>query len=45
MLKDPEQLSRWKSNCLEAAKALNWEKEEGIIRGIYERFHKVRSLD
>lgn len=45
MLNDPEQLSRWKSNCLEAAKALNWEKEEVVIRGIYERFRKVRGLD
>lgn len=45
MLKDPEQLNRWKSNCLEAAKEINWEKEEGVIRGIYERFRKVRGLD
>lgn len=37
MLNDPEQLSRWRSNCLEAAKEINWEKEEGVIRGIYER--------
>jgi glycosyltransferase involved in cell wall biosynthesis len=37
MLSNPEQLNRWKSNCLEAAKELNWEKEEHVIRGIYER--------
>jgi len=41
MLKDPDQLSRWRSNCLEAAKELNWEKEEDVIRWIYTDFlHK-----
>ncbi len=40
MLNDPEQLSRWKSNCLEAAKELNWEKEEDVIKGIYAGFLK-----
>jgi len=38
MLKDPDQLSHWKSNCLQAAIELNWEKEEMIIRGVYEGY-------
>ncbi|MBW6497780.1 MAG: glycosyltransferase [Bacteroidales bacterium] len=40
MLNDPDQLSRWKSNCLEAAKELNWEKEEDVTKGIYASFLK-----
>jgi len=38
MLSNPDKLSRWKSNCLEAAKELNWEKEEGVIRGVNEGY-------
>lgn len=38
MLSDPDQLSQWKSNCLQAAKELNWEKEEQVIRGIYGKY-------
>jgi glycosyltransferase involved in cell wall biosynthesis len=38
MLSDPEQLSQWKTNCLDAAKELNWENEEHAIRGIYAGF-------
>jgi glycosyltransferase involved in cell wall biosynthesis len=40
MLADREQLSHWKSNCLQAAKELNWEKEEETVREIYRKFMK-----
>ncbi|MEE4178336.1 MAG: glycosyltransferase [Bacteroides sp.] len=37
MLSNSVQLELWKSNCLQAAKELNWEKEEVVIRGIYKK--------
>ncbi len=40
MLSDPEQLSQWKTNCLDVAKELNWENEEQVIWRIYAGFLK-----
>jgi len=40
MLSDGERLAFWKENCKNAARMLNWEKEEPIIRAIYARFLK-----
>jgi glycosyltransferase involved in cell wall biosynthesis len=40
MLSDPEQLSQWKTNCLDAAQELNWEKEEETIIEIYRKYLK-----
>ena len=38
MLSDRDQLKKWKENCLEAAKTLNWEREEEIVKTVYARF-------
>ena len=38
MLADTSQLQQWKQNCLEAAKELCWEKEEGKLREIYGKY-------
>lgn len=38
MLSDAAQLETWKSNCLKAAKELNWEKQETLIREIYKDY-------
>ncbi len=35
MLSDPEQLSTWKTNALEAAKTFNWQNEEKMLEKIY----------
>ncbi len=35
MLSNPEQWKKWHLNCLEAAKTLNWEKEEHQLRKAY----------
>lgn len=40
MLSDSEQLSQWKTNCLDAAQELNWEKEEETIIEIYSKYLK-----
>jgi len=38
MLSDRDQLKTWRENCLEAAKTLNWEREEEIVKVVYGRF-------
>ena len=36
MLENPEKLAEYHRNCIEAAKALNWENEQKVLREIYE---------
>ena len=36
MLDNPERLVEYHKNCIAAAKVLNWENEQEILRGIYE---------
>ena len=38
MLGNREQLAIWKANCLQAARELNWEKEEKTVMNIYSRY-------
>lgn len=38
MLKDGERLRTWRQNALEAARELCWEKEEVIVKEVFERF-------
>ena len=36
MLENPDKLIEYHNNCIVAAKVLNWENEQKILRGIYE---------
>ncbi|HAJ98687.1 MAG TPA: glycosyltransferase [Bacteroidales bacterium] len=38
MLSDAQRLKQWQTNCLQAAKTLNWENQEETIRKVYSRY-------
>lgn len=38
MINNPENLSRWKTNCLKASRDLCWESQEPELQTVYEQF-------